>query len=105
MDPVSADLTQNLRRIFVATLIQAFYNHLDVQNPAASDQAMVIAGLLSTRPAGKPRNDITFKSDQHSVITLAPEQSDQPAFDVVAVFDPVSKGELQQRICINSPLH
>ena len=73
-------------------LVLAFYNHLDVQDATISDKAMVIAGLLSTRPAGKPRNEISYRSDQHSVITLEPDQADRPAFDIVAVIDPVSKG-------------
>ena len=73
-------------------LVQAFYNHLDVKDPAVSDQAMVVAGLLATRPAGKPRSEVTFRSDQHSVITLDPAHADQPAFDIVAVVDPVSRG-------------
>ena len=73
-------------------LVQSFYNHMDVKDPAVSDQAMIVAGLLSTRPAGKPRNDISFKSDQHSVFTLDPSEAHSPAFDIVAIFDPVSKG-------------
>eukprot|EP00092_Neocalanus_flemingeri_P004418 GFUD01004753.1.p1 GENE.GFUD01004753.1~~GFUD01004753.1.p1 ORF type:complete len:1525 (-),score=439.73 GFUD01004753.1:373-4947(-) len=73
-------------------LVQAFHNHLDVNSPEISDQAMLVAGLLSSRPAGKPRQDISFKSDQHSVITMEPRFADRPAFDVVAVVDPISRG-------------
>jgi len=73
-------------------LVQAFHNHLDVNAPEISDQAMLIAGLLTSRPAGKPRQEVTFRSDQHSVITLQPRFADRPAFDVVAVVDPISRG-------------
>jgi len=73
-------------------LVQAFHNHLDVNSPDISDQAMLIAGLLTSRPAGKPRQDISFKSDQHSVVSLEPRFADRPAFDVVAVVDPISRG-------------
>eukprot|EP00090_Calanus_glacialis_P019622 TRINITY_DN3011_c0_g1_i1.p1 TRINITY_DN3011_c0_g1~~TRINITY_DN3011_c0_g1_i1.p1 ORF type:complete len:1524 (+),score=468.92 TRINITY_DN3011_c0_g1_i1:46-4617(+) len=73
-------------------LVQAFHNHLDVNTPEVSDQAMLVAGLLTSRPAGKPRQDISFKSDQHSVITVDPRFADRPAFDVVAVVDPISRG-------------
>merc|ERR1719470_681734 len=45
-------------------LVQAFHNHLDVNTPEVSDQAMLVAGLLTYRPA----------------------------FDVVAVVDPISRG-------------
>ena len=73
-------------------LVQAFYNHLDVQDPTISDKAMIISGLLSSRPAGKARSEISYRSDQHSVISVEPDQADQPAFDIVAVVDPVSRG-------------
>jgi len=73
-------------------LVQAFHNHLDVDSPEVSDQAMLVAGILTSRPAGKPRQDISFKSDQHSVITMEPRFADRPAFDVVAVVDPISRG-------------
>merc|ERR1719187_1379585 len=73
-------------------LVQAFHNHLDVNAPEISDQAMLIAGLLTSRPAGKPRQEVTYRSDQHSVIPLQPRFADRPAFDVVAVVDPISRG-------------
>ena len=73
-------------------LVQAFHNHLDVNSPEVSDQAMLVAGLLTSRPTGKPRQEITYRSDQHSVITLEPLYADRPAFDIVALVDPISRG-------------
>ena len=73
-------------------LVQAFYNQLDVQHPAVSDQAMIVAALLSSRASSKPRNEISFRSDQHSVISLSPRQADRPSFEIVAIVDPISRG-------------
>ena len=73
-------------------LVQAFYNQLDVQQAAVSDQAMIVAGLLASRPSSKPRSEISFRSDQHSVITLPPRQEDRPSFEIVAIVDPISRG-------------
>ena len=73
-------------------LVQAFYNQLDVQNPAVSDQAMIVSGLLSSRPSTKARSEVTYRSDQHSVITLQPRDPDRPSFELVAVVDPISRG-------------
>merc|ERR1719348_2046521 len=74
-------------------LVQAFHNHLDVNSPDISDQAMLVAGLLTSRPTGKPRQDVTFRSDKHSVITMEPRYDDRPAFDIVAVVDPISRSQ------------
>ena len=72
-------------------LVQAFHNQLDVQAAGVSDQAMLVAALLTARPPGKPRTEITYKSDQHSVVTVEPRMEGRPAFDIVAVVDPVSR--------------
>jgi len=73
-------------------LVQAFHNHMNVNSKEVSDQAMLVAGLLTSRPVMKSRQEITFKSDQHSVIHMDPRHVDRPAFDVVAIVDPVSRG-------------
>ena len=73
-------------------LVQAFYNQLDVQHSEVSDQAMIVSGLLSSRPSGKPRSEVTFRSDLHSVITLQPREEDRPSFEIVAIVDPISRG-------------
>lgn len=73
-------------------LVSAFHTHLDVNKEGLSDTAMLVAGQLITRPTGKPRQEIVFKSDKHTVINLDPRYPDKPAFDLVAVVDPVSRG-------------
>jgi len=85
-------------------LVQAFHSHMDVKSEGVSDQALLVAGLLTSRPPGKSRQEITFKSDQHSVIHLEPRHGDRPAFDIVAIVDPVSRGA-QKVAPVMSVLH
>ena len=73
-------------------LVQAFHTHLDVTTEGVSEQAMLVASLLTSLPVSKARQEVTFKSAEHSVINLEPRHDDRPAFDVVAIVDPVSRG-------------
>ena len=60
-----------------------------------SNKAMKITALLSSssKDSSKTkRTQVSYSSDQHSVIHLPPARSDKPAFDIVAVVDPVSQG-------------
>merc|ERR1719369_1578921 len=73
-------------------MVQAFHTHMDVMKPDVSDQAMLVAGILMGRPQGKARQEITFWKDKHSMFEVPPQHPDRPAFDVVAVMDPVLRG-------------
>ncbi|XP_076033465.1 UDP-glucose-glycoprotein glucosyltransferase isoform X2 [Oratosquilla oratoria] len=57
----------------------------------ASDLIMQITAVLQTKPQSKPRHTLPHRSEEHSVIHIAPKVPEQPAFDIVGVFDPVSK--------------
>ena len=88
------DLLEKLTMsLYGEKMVQAFHTHMDVQEEAVSDQAMLVAGLLTSRPkADKARQEISFFKDQQSVIHMEPRHADRPAFDVVAIVDPVSRG-------------
>jgi len=73
-------------------LYQAFQNSLDVHSDEISNTALVTGALLSSRPSSKTRMDVTYKGDKHSVIKLEPKFADRPAFDIVAIVDPISRG-------------
>merc|ERR1719228_1737653 len=60
-----------------AKLVEAFHSNMDVQAAGVSDTAML---------------EVTFRTDKHSVIHLEPAHRDRPAFDIVAITDPVSRG-------------
>ena len=67
-----------------------------------------MAGLLVARPSSKTRQEVKYnndnnndnnnntgnniKVDKHSVIRAEPQFPDRPAFDLVAIVDPVSQG-------------
>lgn len=51
---------------------------------------MKVAAVLQTKPQTKGRTMVSLRSEQHSVIKLPAPHSDRPAFDIVAIFDPVS---------------
>ncbi|XP_050308475.1 UDP-glucose:glycoprotein glucosyltransferase isoform X2 [Anthonomus grandis grandis] len=57
-----------------------------------SDVIMKLEPLLLSRSSSKSRFDITYHSDEHSVVKVPPKRPDLVAFDLVAVVDPVSRG-------------
>ena len=63
-----------------------------------SNKAMKITSLLSScskdTSSGKSskRVQVSYSSDQHSAIQMAPRHPDRPAFDVQVIVDPVSQG-------------
>ena len=97
-------------------LVTAFHTHLDVSSPDISDTAMMVAGLLVARPSSKTRQEVVYNNDnsdnindnnnntmnnnikveyhgdKRSVIRAEPRFPDRPAFDLVAIVDPVSRG-------------
>lgn len=51
---------------------------------------MKVTGVLQTKPQSKGRISVPLRSEQYSVIKIPPKDPDMPAFDIVAVCDPVS---------------
>ncbi|XP_064106308.1 UDP-glucose:glycoprotein glucosyltransferase 1-like isoform X1 [Macrobrachium nipponense] len=56
-----------------------------------SDMMMKVAGVLQTKPQSKGRTNVSLRSEQYSVIKLQAKDPNMPAFDIVAICDPVSK--------------
>ena len=59
---------------------------------SCSDQMMRIASLLLSKPGGKQRHTLNLPKDQKSVVTLPPNDPSTSALDVVAIFEPLSRG-------------
>lgn len=55
-----------------------------------NDMIMKVAAILQTKPQSKGRTNINLRSEQYSVIKVPPKDPKMPAFDIVAVCDPVS---------------
>lgn len=55
-----------------------------------NDMIMKVAAILQTKPQSKGRTNLNLRSDQYSVIRIPPRDPDMPAFEIVAVCDPVS---------------
>lgn len=51
-----------------------------------------VISLLVSRPQTRSRFEILFSTDEHSVVKIPAKYTDQVAFDIVAVVDPVSRG-------------
>lgn len=83
-----------LEKYFQSTLGEKIVEVLDEEDPDIpgdmSSTIMKVAAVLQTKPQTKGRTSINLRSEQYSVINLPPQHSDQPAFDIVAIFDPVS---------------
>ena len=75
---------------FGEKLVNALYNNFEEKT---SDLAMKLSSLLVSRPeTSKTRSEIQFYADKLSVLKLDPEDPKKPSFDLVAIFDPLSKG-------------
>lgn len=53
---------------------------------------MQAVALLVSRPQSRNRFEIPVHTDIHSVIRLPPHNGSEPAFDIAAIVDPVSRG-------------
>lgn len=58
----------------------------------SSNTLLKIVSLLVSRSQTRSRFDISFGGDEHSVVKIPVANSDQVAFDIVAIVDPVSRG-------------
>ena len=47
--------------------------------------------LLMSVSQRESRKDIPFKKDEHSVIKVAPPDDLEPAYQIVAIMDPISR--------------
>lgn len=79
---------------FGEKMVNALYNNFDVKsNPDISNLAMKLTSLLLSRPEStKTRHQVEFSSDKHSVIKIDALDKHKPAFDLVAIMDPLSQG-------------
>lgn len=57
-----------------------------------SNMLMQAVALLVSRPQSRNRFEIPVHTDIHSVVKLPPHNVSEPAFDIAAVVDPVSRG-------------
>ncbi|KAG8190170.1 hypothetical protein JTE90_008702 [Oedothorax gibbosus] len=57
-----------------------------------SNKIMQAASVLLSQPQMKVRHEIKFFKDEHSAIKIPAAESEEPAHDVIAILDPVSKG-------------
>ncbi|GFQ69214.1 UDP-glucose:glycoprotein glucosyltransferase 1 [Trichonephila clavata] len=58
----------------------------------SSEKVMKVASVLLSQPQLKVRHEIKFYSDKHSVIKIPAADTEEPAHEVIAILDPVSKG-------------
>ncbi|XP_066258640.1 UDP-glucose:glycoprotein glucosyltransferase [Euwallacea similis] len=64
----------------------------DEEDTITSDTILKLEPLLVSKSSNKARFDISYSSDEHSVLKIPPRHLDQVAFDLVAIVDPVSRG-------------
>lgn len=57
-----------------------------------SDLVMAVSNVLVSNPVSKTRHTIKFHSETHSVIKIPAQDESRPALDIVAVFEPLSRG-------------
>ncbi|XP_045120712.1 UDP-glucose:glycoprotein glucosyltransferase 1-like isoform X4 [Portunus trituberculatus] len=55
-----------------------------------NDMIMKVAAILQTKPQSKGRTNINLRAEQYSVVKIPARDPKMPAFDIVAVCDPVS---------------
>ena len=52
---------------------------------------MKVTGVIQTKPQSKARTSFQLRGTEYSTFTVPARDSSYPAFDIVAVCDPVSK--------------
>lgn len=84
-----------LERLSLSTHVEKIYKvitkNIDDVSLLSSDMLFKSVSLLASRPETKSRFEINPFSEEHSVVKL-PATLDGPAFDLVAILDPVSHG-------------
>ncbi|XP_045667044.1 UDP-glucose:glycoprotein glucosyltransferase 2 isoform X1 [Ursus americanus] len=70
--------------------IKGIVENMDISSKNMSDLVMKVDALLSSLPKRASRHDITFLRENHSIITINPEENDM-FFDVIAIVDPLTR--------------
>ncbi|XP_075236839.1 UDP-glucose-glycoprotein glucosyltransferase isoform X2 [Lycorma delicatula] len=85
-----------LERFSYSAHVDKIFNILvdksDEEQSFHSDVLMKAVSLLVARPQTKSRFEIPSFGEEHSVVKLAAKSQTQPAFDITAIVDPVSRG-------------
>ncbi|XP_030884411.1 UDP-glucose:glycoprotein glucosyltransferase 2 [Leptonychotes weddellii] len=70
--------------------IEGIVENMEISSKNMSDLVMKADALLSSLPKRASRHDITFLRENHSIITINPEENDM-FFDVIAIVDPLTR--------------
>ncbi|CAI5454001.1 unnamed protein product [Caenorhabditis angaria] len=81
--------------VLIARGAEVISSHLtkwdyEKKNGVGSNIALSISGLVGKLASAQKRLWIAIRGDKHSVVTLAADDSDKPAIDILAVVDPLS---------------
>ncbi|XP_074098561.1 UDP-glucose-glycoprotein glucosyltransferase [Cotesia typhae] len=72
--------------------LQSTVDDDDDDTEISDDVIMQITSLLVLRPQTQSRYDIPYSGDEHSVIKVPAAKSNEAAFNLIAIADPVSRG-------------
>ncbi|XP_041587265.1 UDP-glucose:glycoprotein glucosyltransferase 2 [Vulpes lagopus] len=70
--------------------IKDIVENMEISSKKMSDLVMKVDALLSSLPKHASRSDITFLRENHSIITINPEENGM-FFDVIAIVDPLTR--------------
>ncbi|XP_032258633.1 UDP-glucose:glycoprotein glucosyltransferase 2 isoform X3 [Phoca vitulina] len=70
--------------------IKGIVENMEISSKNMSDFVMKADALLSSLPERASRHDTTFLREDHSIITINPEENDM-FFDVIAIVDPLTR--------------
>ncbi|GBM24555.1 UDP-glucose:glycoprotein glucosyltransferase 1 [Araneus ventricosus] len=79
------------KSLYADKLVSELKSGLD-QSEIDSEKVMKVASVLLSQPQLKVRHEIKFYSDKHSAIKIPAADIEEPAHEIVAILDPVSKG-------------
>lgn len=57
-----------------------------------SDLIMALSNVLTSNTNSKVRHDVKYSSAKHSVVNIPPKDSNSPVIEIVAIFEPLSRG-------------
>ncbi|XP_073899219.1 UDP-glucose:glycoprotein glucosyltransferase 2 isoform X3 [Castor canadensis] len=70
--------------------IEDIAKSIEVNSKNISDLVMKVDALLSSLPTRASRYDVTFLKENHSIVKINPQESDE-FFDVIAIVDPLTR--------------
>lgn len=77
---------------YLDKIVEVLSKETDDAEDISSNSLLKIVSLLVSKPQSKSRFDVKGETEEHSVVKIPARHSDEVAFELIAIVDPVSRG-------------